>query len=406
MLKLFAVAVVTALEMSTANVWAANCGTNSPDDVPGLNKAAGTLTLGTIQPITGRAALIGVSVAQGIDIAIKEINAKGGVAGCKLEMVTLDNQYSLDSTVSSARRLVDRERVWAIVAPTGSAYLPAIYDTLKDSGTPMWGPISPGDNNVRQVYLLAPSRIEQSRVCLDYFADKGAKKIAALSQNNDVGVQADSAMNIQSKIRGFKIVANEKIDVQAPNLSTATLNIVNSGAEALLISLDPGSLSTALNGLRSSGFNGPICSDGGSAGVGGLTNVGAANPTASNGFLATLQTALPISEDPFVLNWRKQFDSYSGKFKDSAPGFSFQGYAYVMALARLIERLNGDLSRNNFHKVAESLVAKPISLGVIPEIACGPLPGGHTCAKGAGLARFDGTKRSWSQIQSFRSPKE
>ncbi|WP_258305043.1 hypothetical protein, partial [Escherichia coli] len=78
------------------------------------------------------------------------------------------------------------------------------------------------------------------------------------------------------------------------------LNIVKSGAEALMVSLDPGSLSTALNGLHDSGFKGPICSDGGSAGVGGLTNVGAANPEASNGFLATLQLSLPTSEDPTV----------------------------------------------------------------------------------------------------------
>jgi hypothetical protein len=184
------------------------------------------------------------------------------------------------------------------------------------------------------------------------------------------------------------------------------LNIVNSGAEALLIALDPGSLSTALNGLRASGFKGPICSDGGSAGVGGLTNIGAASPEASNGFVATLQTALPTSKDPFVLNWKKQFDAYDGKFKEAGPGFSLQGYAYVIALARLIERLNGDLSRENFHKVAESLKGNPIKLGAVPEISCGPLPGGHTCATGAGLATFDSATKTWTQTQEFRRPKQ
>lgn len=398
-------AAMCLVTMGASAAWA-GCGDNTADEVPGIDKERGVIKLGTIQPITGKSAIIGLGTAMGIDIAVKQLNEQGGVAGCKIEMLTIDNQYQLDATVASARRLVDNDQVWAIVAPTGSAYIPAIYQTLEDSGTPLWAPISPGDSDVREVYLLAPSRVEQGRMCIDHFADQGAKKIASLSQNNDVGVQAEEALKIQTKIRGLELVANEKIDIQSPNLSAPVLNIVKSGAEALMVSLDPGSLSTALNGLHDSGFMGPICSDGGSAGVGGLTNVGAANPEASNGFLATLQLSLPTSEDPTVQEWKTRFDNYSGQFKDGAPGFSLQGYSYTMALAQLIERLNGDYSRENFHAVTEALHQNPIKMSLMPEVACGPLPGGHTCAKGAGMAQFDSAAKTWNQIQDFRSPQE
>ena len=380
------------------------CGAKTKGNVPGLDKAAGTLKLGTTHPITGRITVIGLGSAEGVDIAKDAINARGGVDGCKLNVVTLDDQYTLDVTVASVRRLVDREKVWAIVGSLGSAYLPATYMTLQDSGTPMWGPISPGDKNVREVYLLAPTRTEQSRICFDYFANKGVKKVASLSQNNDIGVQSEDAMKQQAGIRGLKVAATEKIDIQAPNLSAPVLNVINSGAQGLLIALDPASLGTALNLLRDGGYKGLICSDGGSAGVGSLSNIGAANADAATGFLATMQTALPESEDPTVTEWRKLRESYNGRFKGGAANYSLQSYLYTMAFAELIHRLDGNYTRENFHKVAEGLKSKPIKLTAMPEVECGPLPGGHTCSTGAGLAIFDGHTKKWAQTEDFKRP--
>jgi ABC-type branched-subunit amino acid transport system substrate-binding protein len=268
----------------------------------------------------------------------------------------------------------------------------------------MWGPISPSDKDVREVYLLAPTRLEQSRMCFDYFANKGVTKVASLSQNNDIGVQSEDAMKRQAGIRNLQIAAAEKIDIQAPNLSAPILNVINSGAQGLLISLDSGSLGTALNLLHDGGYKGLICSDGGSAGVGSLSNVGAANPDAATGFLAAMQTALPESNDPAVKEWLKLRESYNGRFKGGAANYSLQSYLYTMAFAELIHRLEGDYTRENFHKVAEGLKNKPMKLSAMPEVECGPLPGGHTCSTGAGLAVFDGGTKKWTQIEDFKRP--
>lgn len=382
----------------------AACGDKTEGEVPGLDLVSGTIRLGSIQPLTGRATLVGIGVAQGIDAAVEAINAAGGIDGCKLELIVVDDQLTLDLTVMRARRLVDEEQVWAIVAPTGSANLSATYSLMEESGTIMWAPISPSDQGIREIYLLSPSRVEQGRVCMDYLVKSGGKNIGVLTQRNDIGVQIEEAATTQSAILQVPIVASEKVDPVTPSLATPIINLVNNGADSLLVALDAGSLSIALNLLHDQGFKGPICSDGLAAGVGGLSNVGAASPEASDGFVAALPTALPDAEDPAVDRWRESIASYQGQFKDAAPGFSLQGYSYMMALAEVIDRLDGDLSRDHFHAVAEGLESDPILLGSIPEIACGPLPEGHTCARGAGLAEFDSAAKTWVQLSGFEKP--
>ena len=404
-LKIAAAGAVLVLSMHGA--WAAQCGENTSGNVNGVDKAAGVIKLGTIQPVTGRVAAIGVGVSQGIAIAVNEINAKGGIDGCKLQVVTLDNQYQLDATVVAGRRLVDQDKVWAVVAPTGSAYLPAIYATLNEAGTPLWAPISPSDQNIPVVYLVATPRADQVKICIDYFADKGIKKVGAISQTNDVGIQVEDGLKTQSKIRKLDVVALEKIDIQSPNVSTPVLNVIKSGAQGVIVGLDPATLPTTLNSLHESGFSGPICSDGGSAGVGSMGGVGASTPDAHNGFLSAMQTALPNSDAPAALTWKKAADAYTGEFKNNAdPAFSLQGYAYTMAFGELIGRLKGNLSHDNFRKVAEDTRNNPIKNGIMPDVVCGPIPGGHTCAKSAGLAKLDAKTKTWTQIQPFQTPKE
>ena len=67
--------------------------------------------------------------------------------------------------------------------------------------------------------------------------------------------------------------------------------------------------------------------------------------------------------------------------------------------------MNGDLSWDNFHAVAESLQDDPILTGAMPPIACGPrAEGGHTCASGAGLSEYDYETGTWTQVREFQAP--
>ena len=117
----------------------------------GLRLAAGALaaSLATLVPshaqepirigfagaLTGPAAFVGVEIKRGAEIAIDEINAKGGIKGRKLLLVSRDDEHNPVKTVAQYRELVEREKVVAIVGATNSASMlavtPIVNDTLK-----------------------------------------------------------------------------------------------------------------------------------------------------------------------------------------------------------------------------------------------------------------------------------
>ena len=104
-------------------------------------------------------------------------------------------------------------------------------------------------------------------------------------------------------------------------------------------------------------------------------------------------------------------DAYDGPGKDGGRNFSLQTYSYTVAFIQLVDSLDGNYSYDNFHATAEALADNPIVLPSIPPASCGPLPGGHSCAAGAGLAQYNAADDpdgdgvgTWVQIRDFQAP--
>ncbi len=73
--------------------------------------AAETVRFGLIMPLTGPAAVVGTQQMQGVKFAVDEVNAKGGVAGRKIELLIEDDQAKSDQAVLAFNKLVDLEHV-------------------------------------------------------------------------------------------------------------------------------------------------------------------------------------------------------------------------------------------------------------------------------------------------------
>jgi branched-chain amino acid transport system substrate-binding protein len=103
----FALAVLPFLILWTA------CGKSEPK----------TIKIGHAVALTGDASVFGQSEHTGLKIAVEEINRKGGILGKQVELVAADTRADPTETVNAVRRLVDREKVVAVlgVAQSGVA---------------------------------------------------------------------------------------------------------------------------------------------------------------------------------------------------------------------------------------------------------------------------------------------
>ena len=82
--------------------------------------AAKPIVIGQIATVTGDFAAYGVAEVEAVKIAVKEINDAGGVLGRPIEVIMYDCRTRQEDMVNSARRLVEQDRVSAVVGPTGS----------------------------------------------------------------------------------------------------------------------------------------------------------------------------------------------------------------------------------------------------------------------------------------------
>src|SRR5207247_6186876 len=88
-------------------------------DPPGRTGPAGPVKIGVIGPLSGLGASIGHDMSAGVQIAVNELNASGGVLGHQIEVIQRDNQGIPAQTPQIARDLIDQEHVSMLVGPPG-----------------------------------------------------------------------------------------------------------------------------------------------------------------------------------------------------------------------------------------------------------------------------------------------
>lgn len=97
-----------------------------------------TITIGAHGPITGPAAYIGLAGRDGMLLAIKEINAAGGLNGRKLVAVFEDDGHSPTRALAAVKKLVEQDKVFAVMSVGGSNATVGAIDYMKEKGVPFY----------------------------------------------------------------------------------------------------------------------------------------------------------------------------------------------------------------------------------------------------------------------------
>src|SRR6185312_40073 len=94
-------------------------------------KLAGrTVKIGCLVPLTGKGAEWGLGAKPSMEIAVEEINAKGGIGGLPIELICYDDQTLESEALKQMSRLVDRDKVLAISGPCFSGPFETIAPQL------------------------------------------------------------------------------------------------------------------------------------------------------------------------------------------------------------------------------------------------------------------------------------
>jgi branched-chain amino acid transport system substrate-binding protein len=158
---------------------------------------ANEIVIGTHLDLSGPIKVWGVPVGNGMKQAIEEINAKGGIHGRKLRMIVEDTQYDPKKAVLATQKLIEKDKVFAMVGPMGSPTVLAAQDIVLDAGVFQLFPLTaaeftfkfdPAKPQERLKFNNILPYIESTRAGLKYMISwKGFKKPCILYQDDEYG---------------------------------------------------------------------------------------------------------------------------------------------------------------------------------------------------------------------------
>jgi len=175
---------------------------------------SGPIKIGFISPTTGFAAADGTSALQSAQLAVKMINADGGVLGRQLELVYYDDSAKPDQASSLARKLIEQDKVVAGISGSYSGATRAAAPIFQEANLPMLAAyaihpeITATGDKIFRVGTLAGV---EGRVGAELAGTVlNAKTVAILTIDNDFGVSLTEGFKAHAADLGLEIVAEEK----------------------------------------------------------------------------------------------------------------------------------------------------------------------------------------------------
>jgi len=209
--------------------------------------SASEIVIGTHQDLSGPIKGWGVPVSNGMKMAVEEINAAGGVQGRKIRLVVEDSGYDPKKAVLASQKLIERDKIFAMVGPMGSPTVLAAQDILLDAGVLQLFPLTaaeftfkfdPAKPQERLKFNNLLPYVESTRAALKYMMEwKNFKKPCIMHQDDEYGKnvldgfnQQLTAMKVQpASITSYKRGASD-FSAQIAKMKSDSCDLVVLGA--------------------------------------------------------------------------------------------------------------------------------------------------------------------------------
>jgi ABC-type branched-subunit amino acid transport system substrate-binding protein len=150
------------------------------------------IKIGQIQSLSGGLGPFGTKIAKGAQLAVDEVNARGGIRGRRIQLITEDDATDPTRALEVAKKLVEVDGVQVIIGTTGSAQLRAIAPYLIEKkvliiSPSVSGPFLSTDYPNSYVMRTCASDVLQGAVMGDLVLQRGYKRVAYLIMDNAYG---------------------------------------------------------------------------------------------------------------------------------------------------------------------------------------------------------------------------
>lgn len=221
------------------------------------NASTAQILIGQTAGFTGLVAAGVNETTDGARLYIDAINAKGGIAGQKIELISVDDKFDPKLAAENAQKLITERNVVALFLNRGTPHTEAIIPVLDQHGIPL---IAPSTGAVilhqpvkKHVFNVRATYQREAEKAVQHLATIGINRIGILQTDDSFG--ADS---VQGALRGLekaqlKPLFLEKLDRAKPDIDRLAARVVQEQPQAVIFIASGNTVVTGIKAIRAAG---------------------------------------------------------------------------------------------------------------------------------------------------------
>ena len=310
----------------------------------GLAFAADPIKIGVDGPFTGGSSSMGVSMRDGVRLAVDEINKSGGVLGRQIQLVERDDEARNERGVQIAQELVNKEKVVAAVGYINTGVALASERFFQEAKIPVMNNVATGSIVTHQFddqpenYVFrnaANDSIQAPMIVEEAITRRGFKKVAILADSTNYGQLGREDLEKALALKGVKAVAVEKFNIKDVDMTAQLLKAKEAGAEAVLTYGIGPELAQIANGMTKLGWKVPMIGSWTLSMANYIDNAGPGGEGARMPQTFVQEPTTPKRQS-FIISYLKTFNPRNNRM--DSPVSAAQGYDSVYLLAAAIKQ--------------------------------------------------------------------
>jgi branched-chain amino acid transport system substrate-binding protein len=230
--------------------------------------AADPIKIGVTGPYTGGSSSMGVSMRDGVRLAVAEINKNGGVLGRQLQIVERDDEAKNEVGAQVAQELINKEKVVATLGFINTGVALAAQRFYQEAEIPVINNVATGtviteqfkapDYDANYVFRNSANDTLQAGMMADEAIARGFKKIAILADSTNYGQLGREDLEKALAAKSVKPVVVEKFNIKDVDMTAQLLKAKEAGADAILAYGIGPELGQIANGMAKLGWKVPM----------------------------------------------------------------------------------------------------------------------------------------------------
>jgi len=345
----------------TSLVALASCGGDSTLETSAVSEATqgvsdSEIILGSHTDLSGPVAIWGVGSINGARMRFEEANEAGGVNGRQIKFVVEDTQYQIPRAIQAANKLINRDKVFAMVLALGTPTNNAVLTQQLKAGIPNMFPLTGARSMVEPYHDLKFAQrgiyYDEIRAGVKYFLEEmGKEKPCVIYQDTDYGQEILEGAEDQLKEMGQALVG---VSAHKPTESEFTASIIrlrNAQCDVVFMGTIHRDTILILEAARKMKFD--VVFVGNNAAYGQV--IAEQESGSGEGYHAFVHMAKLYKEDGLSDKVKRWWDRYEARF-NVEPGIpAMEGYRAADLVVTALENAGPDLDKAGFLAATEAI---------------------------------------------------